>query len=174
MSKWFDDMQKELNKNKIDYPQDFIDKCFMIFPNDEVIKTLLDDKSFLLGEELQKRSKQVINEQELREASENSNMEEVVKKAKTVEGAKELFESFIDLYDEQYRSKGKFIDAGLVGFSESVLLDYKVRKGEIKVKKLEIDPVAQRESYESLRLMLEQNAARRLEGERIAGEFRVR
>lgn len=174
MSKWFDDMQKELNKNKINYPQDFIDKCLIIFPDDEVIKTLLDDKSFLLGEELKNRSKQVITTEELAKANENGSTEELVRKAKTIEGAKELFESFIDLYDEQYRSKGKFIDAGLVGFSESVLLDYKVRKGEIKVKKLEIDPVAQRESYESLRLMLEQNAARRLEGERIAGEFRVR
>lgn len=174
MSKWFDDMQKELNKNKIKYPQDFIDKCLIIFPDDEVIKTLLDDKSFLLGEELKNRSKQVITTEELAKANENGSTEELVRKAKTIEGAKELFESFIDLYDEQYRSKGKFIDAGLVGFSESVLLDYKVRKGEIKVKKLEIDPVAQRESYESLRLMLEQNAARRLEGERIAGEFRVR
>lgn len=171
MIKWYDDMQKKLNKNKMNYPENFIDKCLSVFPEDEEIITLLDDKSFLLGEELEKRSKQVISTEELAKASENGNIEEVAKKAKTIEGAKELFANFIDLYDEQYRSKGKFINAGLVGFSESVLLDYKVRKGEIKVEELEIDPVAQRRSYESLRLMLEQNAERRREGERLAEKY---
>lgn len=171
MSNWYDDMQKELNKNKMEYPQEFVDKCLSVFPEDEEIKTLLDDKSFLLGEALQKKSKQVISTEELAKASEIGTTEEVVKKAKTIEGAKELFANFIDLYDEQYRSKGYFITAGLVGYSDGILLDYKVRKGEIKVKKIKIDPVAQREADEALRLILEQNAARRREGERIAGEF---
>ncbi len=168
MSKWFDDMQKELNKNKIDYPQDFIDKCLIIFPNDEVIKTLLDDKSFLLGEELQKRSKQVISEQELREASENSNMEEVVKKAKTVEGAKELLANFIDLYDKQYLSKGYLIKDGLVVYSESILFDNKIKNGEIKAEAIQIDPVARREMEEAVYFRLKQNEIRRRKGLKLA------
>lgn len=144
MSKWIDDMQKELNKNKIEYPQDFIDKCFMIFPNDEVIKTLLDDKSFLLGEELQKRSR---SEQK---------------------GAQELFLNFIDLYDEQYLSKGYFIKNGLVEYSDGILLDYKIREGEVKVEKINIDPVARRKFEEAVYFRLEQNETRRRKGLKIA------
>ena len=172
MAKWYDDMQKKLNKNKMEYPKEFIDKCLSVFPEDEEIKTLLDDKSFLLGVELEKRSKQVISAEELAKASENGSTEEVVKKAIIIKGAKELFASFIELYDEQYRSKGKFIREGLVGYSDGVLLDYNVRHGITKVKKIKIiDPVAQRKLDEDIRRTLEQNEARRREGERIAGEF---
>lgn len=170
-SQTIEELIKELNKNKMEYPKEFIDKCLSIFPEDEEIKTLLDDKSYSLGEELQKRLKQMISAEELSKATEEGTMDELVKRVNTIKGTKELFARFIDLYDEQYRSKGKFIRNGLVGYSPQVLLDYKVRKGEIKVHEVKIDPNEEMKRNAELIKILKQNEARRIEGERKAGEF---
>ena len=168
MANWYNEMQRNLNKNKMDYPQDFIDKVLESFPEDEEMKTLLNDKSFLLGEYLKKMSSKKISAEELTSANENGTMEELVKKGNQIKAAKELFSDFIKLYDEQYRSKGKFINNGLLSYSDAVLLDYKIRKGEIKVHKIKVDPVAERKSHEALVRKLEQNEDRRRRGEEWA------
>lgn len=174
MSNWYEETQKKLNKNKMEYPQEFIDKCLKVYPNDEVIKTLLDDKSFLLGAELEKRSKIKISSEELAESGKKGTTSELVKKADTIKAAKELLSDFIKLYDEQYRSKGNYIRNGLDCYSDEVLLDYKIRTGKIKVEKVKIDPVYDRVCHEALVRRLEQNEDRRREGARIAGEYWTR
>ncbi len=50
----------------------------------------------------------------------------------------------------------------------------KVKNGEIKITKEKIDLVGEMAAHRSLSLRLKQKEARRAEGERIAGEFRVR
>lgn len=168
MANWYEKRQRELNKNKMKYPQEFIDKIRNNFPEDEEMNALVDEKSFLLGEYLKKVSSRTISAKELSSANKNGTMDELVKKADQIKVAKELFASFINLYDEQYRSKGHFIQNGLHCYSSGVLLDYKIRKGEIKVHKVKVDPVKEMKSHAALVRKLEQNEARRRAGEEIA------
>ena len=53
-------------------------------------------------------------------------------------------------------------------------LQEKIKKGEIKITKEKVDLVGEMAAHRSLSLRLKQNEVRRAEGERIAGEFRVR
>lgn len=172
MANWVDEMRRELCKGKMEFPQEFIDKALANFPNDEELKILIEDKSFLLGDYLRKLCSVSISAEEFSAASENGDMDNLVKKSNQIKTAKELSSSFEELYDEQYRSKGKFIENGLEGYSDGVLLDYKIRHGIIKVRKVKIDPVYDRQCHEALVYRLEQNEARRAEGARRAGEYR--
>ena len=53
-------------------------------------------------------------------------------------------------------------------------LQEKIKKGEIKITKEKVDLVGEMAAHKSLSLRLKQKEVRRAEGERIAGEFRVR
>lgn len=134
MTNFYNEKIKKINKNKMEYPQEFINKCLLAYPEDKKIKILLDEKSFLLAGELKKRDNG------------------------------ELYAEFNKLYDEQYRSKGKIIENGLVVYSDSVLLEYKTRTGEIKVEEEKVDLVKERRHNEVLVRRLERNETRRREG----------
>ncbi|MBR2603920.1 MAG: hypothetical protein IKE10_02755 [Bacilli bacterium] len=172
MANWVDEMRRELCKDKMEFPQEFIDKALANFPDDEELKTLIEDKSFLLGDYLRKLCSTTISAEELSSASESGDMDNLVKKSNQINAAKELSSSFKDLYDEQYCSKGKAIKNGLVVYSPEIKLDYDIRHGIIKVHKVKIDPVYDRQCHEALVRRLEQNEARRIEGARRAGEYR--
>ena len=173
MSNLYSDTQKELNKNKMKYPQKFIDKCLSIYPNDKEIKTLLDDNSFLLGFELKKRSERVISSDEVLKAKEKGTIDKLKKRADIINNTKELYLEFVNLYEKQYLSKGLFIHNGLVCSGPKVTIDYKIRHGFIE-KAFDIDPIVQQKIDEGTRRVLEENETRRIKGQRIAGEYRCR
>ena len=82
----------------------------MAFPDDELVKSLLETRSFELYELLEKRRKEVITSKEILAASENNCLEEIVKKAKSIESSKVLFNDIYLLYEEQYLVDGKYIN----------------------------------------------------------------
>jgi hypothetical protein len=53
-------------------------------------------------------------------------------------------------------------------------LQEKIKNGEIKVTKEKVDLVGEMSAHKSLSLRLKQKEARRAEGARTAGDFRVR
>jgi len=119
--------QRNKYKGFIEYPKEFIDKCLLVYPNDELLKELLEEKSFALVAILDERKSDIISTEEIVEASKNGKMDDIVERAKKVEEAKDLYKDFYKLYDEQYHSKGYYIKDGKVYYSERVLIDYEAR-----------------------------------------------
>ncbi len=93
MKRRFTEEQRNQYKDLIEYSQEFIDKCLLVFAEDEEMKELLEEKSFLVNAIL------------------NS---EIKKENSSKEICKTLKNDFIKLYNEQYRSKGLFIENGKV------------------------------------------------------------
>ena len=119
--------QREKYKGLMEYPQEFIDKCLLVYPNDELVKELLEERSLALLAVLDERRSQIISTEEIVEASKNGEMDDIVERAKKVEEAKELYNDFRVLYDEQYHSKGNYIKDGKVHYSETVFNSYVTR-----------------------------------------------
>ena len=161
-------------KNKIEYPQEFIDKCLSVYPDDEDVKQLIEDKSFLLGRYLRQHVPALITKKELKEASENGTMEELNKRGEEIKVKRSLANDFDSLYEEQYLRKDLHISKfGIVSKDLNHITSYncKLRHGEVKPVRVKVDRVAERSGQEGLRLTLEQNAERRRVGEEIAKDM---
>ncbi len=161
-------------KNKIEYPQEFIDKCLSVYPDDEDVKQLIEDKSFLLGRYLRQHVPALITKKELIEASKNGTMEELNKRGEEIKIKRGLADDFDRLYEDQYLRKDLHINRfGIVGKDSNHITSYrcKLRHGEVELAKFKIDRVAERKGQEGLRLTLEQNAERRRVGEEIAKDM---
>lgn len=119
----FTEKEIELYKNKMEYPQEFIDKCLKLYPDNEEVKELLDMKSFLLGSYIKNSIPAAITYEDIVEANKKCDFTEVARKNKERMDKSELLSKFLELYDEQYHSKGKCIKNGKVYFS--LLREYK-------------------------------------------------
>ena len=120
------EVSRGLYKNKIQYPKEFIDKCLELFPEDDLVKDLLDENSFALVGILDERKSEKLSAEEVLEAHSRGSMDDIVQKAKRISSIKELYKDFSILYDEQYHSKGNYIKGGKVLFSKEVLHRYQV------------------------------------------------
>ena len=174
MVHWSEKHLKESFKNKMEYPQEFIDKCLCVYPDDEEIKQLLKDKSYGLRMALNKKCPKEITAEELIEAAEKGTTDELVERGKRIKAAKELCDDFFELYEEQYLSKGRAIsDNGLEYDSPSIKLNYDIRHG--KIKRGEPITNAQLASLErNISYRLKQNESRRIHGADEAGQYRTR
>ena len=174
MVHWSEKHLKESFKNKMEYPQEFIDKCLYAYPDDEEIKQLLEDKSYGLRMVLNKKCPKEITTEELIEAAEKGTTDELVERGKRIKAAKELCDDFFELYEEQYLSKGRAIsDNGLEYDSPSIKLNYDIRHGKIKRE----EPItnAQLASLQrNISYRLKQNESRRIHGADEAGQYRTR
>lgn len=174
MVHWTEKHLKKSFKNKMEYPQEFIDKCLYAYPDDEEIKQLLKDKSYGLRMALNKKCPKEITTEELIEAAEKGTTDELVERGKRIKAAKELCDDFFELYEEQYLSKGRAIsDNGLEYDSPSIKLNYDIRHGKIKRE----EPItnAQLASLQrNISYRLKQNESRRIHGADEAGQYRTR
>lgn len=127
--------KREIYKDRIQYPSHFIEKCLLTFPDDELVKDLLEEKSFLMCALLDERMNKEITVEQISDASDNNTLDIIVKKAKTIKACKELYSDFRTLYDEQYHSKGLYIKNGEVHYNERILIDYRVRHNKEKINK---------------------------------------
>ncbi len=121
------DDQKELYKNKMEYPQEFIDRCLKVFPDNEIVKELLETKSFLLGSYIKNSIPAAITYEDIVEANKKCDFTEVARKNKERMDKSELFNKFMKLYDEQYSSNGWYIKDGKVHYNENVFNSYVTR-----------------------------------------------
>ena len=105
--------------NKMVYPQDFINRCFRFYPNNPDIMLYISKNSYLLGRVL----KSLIPE-ETNGDSTNAKVIDRVRKQK-------LYDEFVSLYEQQYLSRGKYIDeeSGLVYYNPKVKKDYELKHG---------------------------------------------
>ena len=106
--------------NKMVYPQDFINRCFRFYPNNPDIMRHISNNSYLLGRVL----KSLIPE-ETNGDSTNAKVIDRVRKQK-------LYDEFVSLYEQQYLSRGKYIDEenGLVYYNPKVKKDYELKHGK--------------------------------------------
>lgn len=142
MERRFTEEQRNQYKDLIEYPQAFIDKCLLVFAEDEEMKELLEEKSFLVNAIL------------------NS---EIKKENSSKEICKTLKNDFIKLYNEQYRSKGLFIENGKV-VARMGIGNYRCAKLVSVHPSFEISP--------RCKAALEYNESRRAAG-RIAAENHI-
>lgn len=174
MVHWTEKQLKKSFKNKMEYPQEFIDKCLYAYPDDEEIKQLLEDKSYGLRMALKKKCPKEITTEELIEAAEKGTTDELVERGKRIKAAKELCDDFFELYDEQYLSRGHMIsDSGLEYISSSIKLEYDIRHGKIErgvpVTNAQLASLERNISYR-----LKQNESRRIHGADEAGQYRTK
>ena len=162
MGSFADAIRKNFN-NKMEYPQDFIDKCLSVYPDNEEIKELLEDKSFLLGKFL-KTNISLITKEELKK----STKEELDKRRKEIQAKQDLILDFEILYENQYLRNNKCIDerCGLVYNDPSHKFEHDCdsKSGDIKKIVLKVDPNKQLEKQEELRHQLDKNESERRQG----------
>ena len=161
MGRIFTKEQREKYKNLIEYPQKFIDKCLSIYKEDEEIKELLEEKSFLINAVINSIVNKQITSSEIVEAYRNDNIDEIVQMAYKIELCKDLQKDFMKLYDEQYRSKGKYIKDGKVYNNAPKLVEYR--------KPVSVKPVPGYKMSPSCKAALEYNENCQAAG-RIAAE----
>ena len=168
MLNWYQENQRELNKNKMNYPQDFIDICLKTYPDDEEVKEFLETKSFLLGNYIRKSIPAKITEEEIAAACKAGNFSEVARKNRIRIERTEIYKKFFALYEEQWLSKGRYISRGLDRSSLEVKEEYQIRHGLLEKGIVKEDQVASRIRQDALAYRLEQNEERRRAGEEIA------
>ena len=174
MVHWTEKQLKKSFKNKMEYPQEFIDKCLYAYPDDKEIKQLLEDKSYGLRMALKKKCPKEITTEELIEAAEKGTTEERVERGKRIKAAKELCDDFFELYDEQYLSRGHMIsDNGLEYISSSIKLEYDIRHGRIE-KEGTITSAQLSNLERNISYRLKQNESRRIHGADEAGQYRTK
>lgn len=158
--------QREKYKGLMDYPKGFIDKCLLVYPNDELVKELLEEKSLALLAILEERKLEVISTEEIVEASKNGKMDEIVERAKNIEASKELYKDFSELYDEQYHSKGNYIKDGKVHYNERVFNSYVTRHSLLRnfSNPVLVEKVPEHKPSKTLVAALDYNDARRAAG----------
>lgn len=162
----------DINKNfenKMVYPQEFIDACLSLYPDNEDVKKYINTRSFLLGNLLRKLIPNQVSDEEINEAHENNEMKDILSRIDDRFNKRKLYLQFKLLYEEQYLSKGKFIsNYGLVIYSPEAELNYKIEHGLIKpdgkITKSQLISLQQNISDR-----LDQNAQRRRRGSDIAG-----
>ena len=101
----------DLSKNfegLMEYPEEFQKKCISLYPDNKKIIDLLSKKSYLLYNELVIPDE--VTDEEILEASKKNDFTEVARKSTDRMAKKQLRDDFDKLYDEQYLSKGKYID----------------------------------------------------------------
>ena len=134
-------------ENKMEYPEEFVIKCNEIYPDNEEIEELLKTKSFLLGSVLKRLSSQ-----------DETNQEKMG-----------LYETFEELYRQQYTSKGKIITVWGLKSSKRYNKQEEIEKGKlIPVEKFTSAQIAS--IQHNIELRMNQNAERRLFGEIEAGK----
>ena len=146
MGRKISDIVKDNFKNKMEYPQEFIDKCLKAYPDNEEVKQLLDDKSFLLGSFLREHMPKEITSKELSESPEKA-IEVIIKR--------ELVRDFDLLYETQYLRKSLHMTSvGMVESDPSGITEFNldIKDGKVPIKTFKIDPVKHAENVERMKL----------------------
>lgn len=118
----------------MEYPEEFQKKCLTLYPDNKEIIDLLSKKSYLLYDKLKKLVPNEITDEEIFEASKAKNFDEIAKKNTDRKEKMQLIEDFNKLYDDQYLSKGSYIDeSGLVCYCSYNKIGNVTKDGE-KVK----------------------------------------
>ena len=129
----------DLSKNfegLMEYPEEFQKKCIELYPNNKEIIDLLSKKSYMLYKKLKELIPSEVTDEEIIEASKKNNFCEVARKYSDRMAKIELCRNFEKLYEEQYLSKGNYIDKmGLVVSDSTLQLRNNVATGKIKIKK---------------------------------------
>ena len=162
-------IKRNLCKNKIKFPQEFKVKSLTVYSQDTEIKDLLKEKSFLLRDYLEEQC--CVAVKELEELSKNGTSEELTAKNREVKLKKELVDDFFALYDDQYLSKGYYIEGGLVVQCPQIQDDYNLRHGKTHLVDAVEDPISKHRRHRAMVCKLTENEIRRRNGERAAGEF---
>lgn len=114
MGRIFNEEERKIYKDLMEYPETFIDKCLSVFPEDEEMVELLEEKSFLVISKIQREINKEITSSDIVDANEHYNMDEIIQRAYMIEKNKDLKNDFNKLYEQQYTSKGKYIKNGIV------------------------------------------------------------
>ena len=85
MGRIFNEEERKIYKNLIDYPEDFTYKCLTAYSDDEEMEELLREKSFLVISKIQRESNEEITTSDIIEADRNNNMGEIVQRAYKIE-----------------------------------------------------------------------------------------
>ncbi len=153
----------DLSKNfegLMEYPEEFQKKCISLYPDNEKIIDLLSKKSYLLYNELVIPDE--VTDEEIVEASKSNNFTEVARKNADRMAKKQLRDEFDKLYDEQYLSKGKYIDGYGIVVKNPI-----ASTGKVKMKSRTVKESPSYFSEEEIR----RNNYRRKLGAEEAGKF---
>ena len=131
----------DLSKNfegLIEYPEEFQKKCISLYSDNEKIIDLLSKKSYLLYNELVIPDE--VTDEEILEASNKNDFTEVARKNADRMAKLQLRDEFDKLYDDQYLSKGNYINKfGNVVYNNPLLKHkHEVSTGKVKFKKYEV------------------------------------
>ena len=120
----------DLSKNfegLMEYPEEFQKKCLELYPDNKKIIDLLSKKSYLLYNELV--IPEEVTDDEILEASKKKNFTEVARKNALRMAKLQLRDDFDKLYEEQYLSKGNYIDKnGIVVSNPLVKLNQMIKR----------------------------------------------
>ena len=81
MERIFNKKEREIYKDLMEYPETFIDKCLSVFPEDEEMVELLEEKSFLVISKIQREINKEITSSDIVDANEHYNMDEIIQRA---------------------------------------------------------------------------------------------
>jgi len=112
----------DLSKNfegLMEYPEEFQKKCISLYPDNERIIDLLSKKSYLLYNEL--LIPEEVTDDEILEASKKKKFTEVARKNALRMAKLQLRDDFDKLYEEQYLSKGNYIDKNGIVVSDPIV-----------------------------------------------------
>ena len=169
MGRIFNEEERKIYKDLIEYPETFIDKCLSVFPEDEEMIELLEEKSFLVILKIQREINKEITSSDIVDANEHYNMDEIIQRAYMIEKNKDLKNDFNKLYEQQYTSKGKYIRNGKVlnAFTRLKFCEY---RPPVSAEVISDSKMADLEK--SIQKHLDYNESRRAAG-RIAAENHI-